>query len=91
MFGKENINTMKKNKSIFESWNDILEKTLLTMNGAENHSRIINLSNEILTIEADHTGWIQILQTQKNKILEIIHQNFQELTVEEIEVVLGKY
>jgi predicted nucleic acid-binding Zn ribbon protein len=91
MFGKENIYAAKKNKSIFDSWDYILEKTFLTMNGAENHSRVVNFSNGILTIEADHTGWIQIIQTEKNKILGIINQNFQELRVEEIEVGLAKF
>src|SRR5574344_767508 len=63
---------------------DAWEKTLCSIKGAGSslkpanqyegqnlyaHSRILDLKNGVLLVEADHPGWIQLLQMHKNYIL----------------------
>jgi predicted nucleic acid-binding Zn ribbon protein len=45
------------------------------------HSRIVDLSNHFLLIEADHPGWIQTLQFRQVAILEGIQNRFPALEV----------
>jgi predicted nucleic acid-binding Zn ribbon protein len=90
MFGKKNIDRAKDNQTTPDLWNSVVENVFSQTNGAAKHLKIISLSNNILTIEVDHTGWVQILQAQKNKILDLIQEDFTETVVEDIEVVLSK-
>jgi hypothetical protein len=90
MFGKKNIDGVHKDKTISDVWGCILEKAFSQTIGAANHLKVIGLSGNVLTIEADHTGWIQILQAQKNKILDIVREDFTGVLVEDVKVVLRK-
>jgi hypothetical protein len=53
---------------LFSSWNSLTENCGLAAAGA--HSRIFDLERGILLVEADHPGWIQLLQTKQNEILD---------------------
>lgn len=75
----ENISVegSKNANKIVKSWNSVLLKIkstnpLMNPNEGENladHSRVIDLKNGVLLIEADHPGWISLLQFHKKFIL----------------------
>ena len=45
------------------------------------HSRIIDLKNDILFLETDHSGWIQLFYLHKKSILRSLKKEFPELTI----------
>lgn len=48
------------------------------------HSRIIDLKNGVLLVEADHPGWIQLLQMHKNYILKGLQKASPNLKINTI-------
>ena len=78
----ENISGSK-----LESANSIVglwKSTLLKINSDRNpnegrnlvdHSRVIDLKNGVLLVEADHPGWIELLQLRKKFILTCINNS----------------
>jgi predicted nucleic acid-binding Zn ribbon protein len=86
--GEKNIEQAQKRRGIFYSWQEIIEAAFEKKEKAElcaAHTSISGISDGKLTIKADHTGWIQILQTQKEDILAVIEQKFPEAAIKEIE------
>lgn len=58
----------------FAVWRKILLSIRSSTNPNEGanlaaHSRIVDLKNGVLLVEADHPGWIELLQLRKNYIL----------------------
>ncbi len=68
--------------SVFKSWSKIAGEDMVS------HSSVKDLTNGILLIEADHPGWIQLLQMRKKKILKNIHTFYPELDVINIRFIL---
>ena len=68
--------------SVFKSWSKIAGEDMVS------HSSVKDLTNGILLIEADHPGWIQLLQMRKKKILKNIHKFYPELEVINIRFIL---
>ncbi len=74
-----------KAHKILSSW----EKVLLSIkaynpNEGQNlvsHSRIVDLKNGVLLIEADHPGWIELLQMRKKYILKGMQMRAPELDI----------
>ena len=70
VFNGIQLDAAGKAHTILSSW----EKVLLSIksynpNEGQNlvsHSRIVDLKNGVLLIEADHPGWIELLQMHKN-------------------------
>ncbi len=60
---------------LFSCWKTIAGEQLAA------HSRIKELEKNILIVEADHPGWIQILQTKQKILLENVRKSFPELTI----------
>jgi predicted nucleic acid-binding Zn ribbon protein len=90
--GEANIELARKRRGIFYSWYEIIEAAFEKKETAElcaEHTHISGITNGTLSIKADHTGWIQILQAQKESILDVIKQKFPEVTINEIEFGLG--
>jgi|GEM_PF-333469 len=54
------------------------------------HSRPVDVRNGIVFVEAEHPGWIQLLQMDQNRILETIRRTFPELGVSGIAFKLAK-
>ena len=48
------------------------------------HSRIRELERGVLLVEADHPGWIQILQTKQEQILSAVQCRHPELNIRSI-------
>ncbi|MDR1278893.1 MAG: DUF721 domain-containing protein [Treponema sp.] len=61
------------------SWARITQKHGIS--AAADHSRIRDLERNILLVEADHPGWIQILQTKGHKLLEDLQCQFPDLAI----------
>lgn len=45
------------------------------------HSRIVDLKNNLLYIETDHPGWIQLFGLYRQRILRSLKKEFPELSV----------
>ena len=76
-FSNISVGESKKAQDIFAAWEHVLSK-IRAVNQEENpnegqnlldHSRIIDLKNGVLLVEADHPGWISLLQLHKKFIL----------------------
>jgi hypothetical protein len=70
--------TLKKAQGyndLFSSWRDIAGENIAA------HSRIVELEKSVLQIEADHPGWIQILQTRQKSLLNRVCRRFPGLTI----------
>jgi hypothetical protein len=48
---------------------------------AADHSRIVDIRRNVLFIDADHPGWIQILQTREHRLLEDMQTAFPDLGI----------
>jgi len=71
----------------FDSWKDITAKN--GMANAAVYSRIKELEKGIVTIEMDHPGWKQLLQTKQSKLLNDFRIRFPELNIMGISLMLG--
>jgi hypothetical protein len=72
---------------LFDCWEDITAKNGIAAAAA--HSRIKELDRGILSIEMDHPGWKQILQTKQTKILNDFRIRFPEMDISGISLILG--
>jgi len=93
-FGSEYIDAARATTGLFSSWVQIVNETW-SQSGQENsdspgffdipaaavHSRIKELERGILLIEADHPGWIQILQTKQSGLLSAVQRRYPELNI----------
>jgi len=57
---------------------------------AADHSRIRELEHNVLVIEAEHPGWVQILQTKQNQLLKLVQVKFPELGIQGISFCLSR-
>jgi hypothetical protein len=84
-FGGGVLEKAGKYAKLFSSWSSIIEEVdknkRKRINAVADHSRIVELERYILLIEADHPGWIQILQTKQNELLAITQKRFPDLTI----------
>lgn len=69
----------KDYSSLSSSWAKITEANGIGM--AAVHSRIRELDRNVLLIEADHSGWLQIFQTRQHRLLEDIRRRFPDLAI----------
>jgi|GEM_PF-1527535 len=68
-------------------WKKVLQK----ISGGEKlaaHSRITDLKNDLLHIETDHPGWIQLFNMHQKRILKELKKEFPELSVKGFSFVL---
>ncbi len=54
------------------------------------HSRPVDVRNGIVFVEADHPGWIQLLQIDQGRILEMIRHSFPALGISGIAFRMAK-
>lgn len=55
---------------------------------ASAHSRVSSIEHAILLIEADHPGWVQLLQTKQTELLNTARKQFPELEMRGISFML---
>ena len=73
----------EKYVSVFRSWHNIAGDDIAA------HSKILDLKNGQVIIEADHPGWLQIIQLKNQKILRIMQNRYPELKITGLRLVLG--
>ena len=93
-FGPDFLETARSNASLFSSWNKIVAEVWPREPDSEQrqddipavaaHSQIRELENSILLVEADHPGWIQILQTKQGELLSAVQHRYPELGISAI-------
>ncbi|MDR1955449.1 MAG: DUF721 domain-containing protein [Treponema sp.] len=64
--------------ALFNSWASIVKAQKIP--AAVDHSRVVEYERQILLIEADHPGWIQIFQTKQRELLSAFQRRFPEIT-----------
>ena len=74
----------KEGETVFSSWDKIAGSDIA------GHSRITDLKKNVLTVEADHPGWIQLINLKKRQILEKVNEKFPDKEISEIRVILRK-
>ncbi|MDR1238775.1 MAG: DUF721 domain-containing protein [Treponema sp.] len=73
------MNRAQGYSQLFYSWAQMTAKYGIA--AAADHSRIRELTHNILLVEADHPGWIQILQTKEHKLLAELQARFPDLEI----------
>ena len=73
---------------LFASWAEMTQKNGIA--AAADHSRIRELDRGILLIEADHPGWVQILQTKESRLLDDFRRRFPDLDISGISLMLSR-
>jgi predicted nucleic acid-binding Zn ribbon protein len=82
--GQGLIEQAQKYHSLFSSWAELAGQRLAA------HSRIVELEHAVLLVEADHPGWVQLLQIEQSKILERAQKKFPQLDIKGIAFKLSK-
>jgi len=83
-FGIDFVENARSSSELFNSWEKIVCQVWLRGNrqkeedipAAAVHSRIKELERGVLIVEADHPGWIQILQTKQAELLQAIQYRY---------------
>jgi hypothetical protein len=73
---------------LFTTWEAIAADTKIPTAG--DHSRIRDLEHGILVIEAEHPGWVQLLQTKQTQLLRHVQKKFPELKIQGISFCLSR-
>ncbi|MGC9313952.1 MAG: DUF721 domain-containing protein [Sediminispirochaetaceae bacterium] len=68
--------------SFFSSWKDLAGIDLAA------HSKPRDIKNEILIVEADHPGWMQMITMKKREILREVRRRFPQIRIKDVRVVL---
>ena len=99
-FGTEFIKTARSTAGLFSSWTQVVaevwprsfgdENTIEDIPAAAAHSRIQELERGVLLVEADHPGWIQILQTKHQELLSAIGRRYPDMGIRTIAFRLSK-
>jgi hypothetical protein len=72
-FDADKLSRGEKVSSFFASWASLVGPRLAA------HSRVMDVHNGLLVIEAEHPGWIQLLQMRQSGILEDVARRYPEL------------
>ena len=90
-FGSEFMGTARSTAGLFSSWKEIVTEIWPRAYGSEQskedvpaaavHSQIHELERGILLVEADHPGWVQVLQTKQAELLSAIQKRYPELEI----------
>jgi hypothetical protein len=99
-FGTEFAEAGGSAAGLFSSWPVIIadawprfhdeKKSANDIPAAAVHSRIRELERGILLVEADHPGWLQILQTQQAELLQAAQCRYRDLDIRGIAFRLGR-
>ena len=73
---------------LFTSW--AAAAKAVNISAAADHSRIKELEHNVLVIEAEHPGWVQILQTKQSQLLKYVQLKFSELDIQGISFCLSR-
>lgn len=83
-FNQIETENLKKNNTLFNVWKKVVTSVKNVGQHLYEHSSIKDIKNEILLVEADHPGWIQLLQMNSNYILKGLNMYAKELKIKSI-------
>lgn len=72
---------LEKNNKLYEVWKKIITSITKVGQNLYEHSSICELKNGILLVEADHPGWIQMLQMNSDYIVRGLKMYASELKI----------
>ena len=72
---------------LFSAWEQLTQKHGIA--AAASHTFLSDIKRDILLVEADHPGWIQLLQTKKHLLLNDMQAAFPSLGINGIAFKLG--
>jgi hypothetical protein len=78
------METARGYTDLFSSWKSLAGDKIAS------HSRIKDLERSILLVEADHPGWVQILQTKQRELLAAVRCRFPDLSIAGISFCLSR-
>ena len=87
-FGPDFMETARSTAGLFSSWTQVVAE--VWSQGKEDipaaavHSRIQELERGVLLVEADHPGWIQILQTKQQELLAVVRRKYPKMDIRAI-------
>ena len=88
-FGPDFMESAVATTGLFSSWKRIVsdlwpraaDQGADDMPAAAVHSQIRDLERGLLLVEADHPGWVQILQTKQRELLSAVQRKYPELGI----------
>lgn len=87
-FDEQGLAKAQGYSKLFAAWDTLMRTYKIP--AAADHSRIVELERHILLIEADHPGWIQILQTKQRELLNQFQRRFPDLAIRGISFRLSR-
>lgn len=76
---------------VVNRWNEILSSIPgLHRRHPGTHCRIASLSGRVLTVEADHPAWLQLLQWHQGELVERLSRAFPTLSIQAVQFRLSK-
>lgn len=92
-FDKIKITDIEDASNVMSVWNNVLYKVKSLNNPNEGrnlaeHSRVIDLKNGVLLVEADHPGWIELLQMHRKFILKGMKDSLPQLSISTMAFIL---
>ncbi|MCR5698092.1 MAG: DUF721 domain-containing protein [Treponemataceae bacterium] len=91
LFSNIDAKKMQESIAVSKGWKEIVE-TISTNPAEKNrtgillaaHSKVVDLKNDILLVETDHPGYIQLMQNYKTYILRGLKMKYPQLNVKNI-------
>ena len=88
-FGPDFMDSAVATAGLFSSWKRIVsdlwpraaDQGMDDIPAVAVHSQIRDLERGLLLVEADHPGWIQILQTKQRELLSAVQRRYPELGI----------
>jgi hypothetical protein len=81
---QQTLGTAREYSALFSSWRSIAGDTLAA------HSWIRELERSVVLVEADHPGWIQMLQIKEKDLLDALRRRFPDQRIAGISFRLSK-
>jgi len=83
-FDENQLKKARGYSKFFSAWREIAGERLAA------HTRIAELEGSVVFIEADHPGWIQMVQLRREYIIQGIRKHFPELEITGLAIRLKK-
>lgn len=86
-FSNISYEDMSRAVTLYDSWKTVVQKITSERNPSVGHnlaahSRVVDLKNGVLLVEADHPGWIELLQLYKKFILKGLQKSEKKVRIE---------
>jgi putative pyruvate formate lyase activating enzyme len=78
-FDQKTLASIHTWSKLFSAWPSIVTKHKIA--AAESHTRVVEFDRRVLLIEAEHPGWIQILQIKQSELLHEFQSRFPDLDI----------